>query len=36
MPSLGKFQESLDEFNIDERIITQINEGYGILNSKTP
>ena len=36
MPSLGKFQESLEKFNVDEKIISQINEGYGIVDSKIP
>ena len=36
MPSLGKFQESLKKFNVDEKIISQINEGFGTIDSKTP
>jgi len=36
MPSFGKFQESLEKFNVDEKTISQINEGYGIIDSKTP
>lgn len=36
MPSLGKFQESLITFNVDEKIVSQINEGFGKVDSKTP
>ena len=36
MPSLGKFQESLDTFKVDEKIIAEINKGYGNIDSKTP
>ena len=36
MPSLGKFQESLVKFSVDEKIISQINEDYGSVDSKTP
>lgn len=36
MPSYGKFQESLEKFNVNEKIISQINEGYEIMDSKTP
>ncbi len=36
MLSFGKFQESLEKFNVDEKTISQINEGYGIIDSKTP
>lgn len=36
MPSCEKFQESLKKFNVDEKIISQINEGYGVIDSKTP
>ena len=36
MPSLGKFQESLVKFSVDEKIISQINEDYGNVDSKTP
>lgn len=36
MPSLGKFQESLEKFNVDENIISQINEGFETIDSKTP
>lgn len=36
MPSYGKFQESLERFQVDKKIISQINEGYGIIDSKTP
>ncbi len=35
MPSLGKFEESLVKFNVDEKIISQINEDLGIIDSKT-
>lgn len=36
MPSYGKFQESLEKFNVNEKIISKINEGYEIMDSKTP
>lgn len=36
MPSLGKFQESFEMFNVDEKIVSQINEGYEKVDSKTP
>lgn len=36
MPSLGKFQESLEKFNVDEKIVSIINEGFGVIDSKTP
>ena len=36
MPSFGKFQESLEKFHIDEQTISQINEGYEIIDSKIP
>ena len=36
MPSFGKFQESLEKFHIDEKTISQINEGYEIIDSKIP
>ena len=36
MPGLGKFQESFKEFDIDEKIITQLNEEFGVVDSKTP
>lgn len=35
MPSLGKFQESLEQFKVDEKIISQINEGFEKIDSKT-
>ena len=36
MPSLGKFQESLIRFNVDEKIVSQINEGFEKVDCKTP
>ena len=36
MPSLGKFQESLKKFDVDEEIISRINEGFDTIDSKTP
>ena len=36
MPSLGKFQESLEKFNVDEKIISQISEDFRTIDSKTP
>ncbi len=36
MPGLGKFQESLEKFNVDKKIISQINEGFRSIDSKTP
>ena len=36
MPSVGKFQESFAKFNVDENIISQIKEGFGSVDSKTP
>lgn len=36
MPSLGKFQESLEKFNVDEKVISQINDGFGNIDTKTP
>lgn len=36
MPSIGKFKESLEEFHVEESIISQINEGYEEIDSKTP
>ena len=35
MPSLGKFQQSLEKFGVDEKVIEQINEGFGVVDSKT-
>ena len=36
MPSVEKFQESLEKFHVGEETILQINEGYGNINSKSP
>lgn len=36
MPSPEKFKKSLNEFGIDEKIISQINEGYENIVDKTP
>lgn len=36
MPSPEKFKESLEKFNIDEKIIAEINEGYEDIVTKTP
>ncbi len=36
MPCPEKFKESLSQFNVDEKVIAQINEGYEEIISKTP
>ena len=36
MPSLGKFQESLEKFAVDEKTVAQIKEGFGMPDSKMP
>lgn len=36
MPSLGKFQESFKKFDMDEKMVAQINEGFECIDSKTP
>lgn len=36
MPSPEKFKESLELFNVEEKVIAQINEGYEDIISKTP
>lgn len=36
MPSPEKFKKSLENFGIDEKVITQINEGYEDTVDKTP
>lgn len=36
MPCPGKFRESLECFNIDEKVINQINDGYETIDNKTP
>ena len=36
MPSLGKFQESFEKFHVNENVVTKINEGLGVIDSKTP
>ena len=36
MPSPEKFKESLEKFNVDQNVISQINEGYEDIISKTP
>lgn len=36
MPCPEKFKESLSQFNVDEKVIAQINEGYEDIISKTP
>lgn len=36
MPSFGKFQESLRKYNVDKKTISRINEGYDIIDNKTP
>ena len=35
MPSIEKFKESLANFNVDENIISQINEGFDGIVSKS-
>jgi len=36
MPCVEKFRETLEKFNIDEKIISKINEGYENVVSKSP
>ena len=36
MPSPEKFKESLEKFQVDETIISQINDGYEDIVTKTP
>lgn len=36
MPSPEKFKESLEKFHVDETIISQINDGYEDIVTKTP
>ena len=36
MPSVDKFKETLEKFNLDEQIISKVNDGYENITTKSP